>query len=135
MLNSTRAAALFALWLMLAGCGVFEPYRVAQTTEQRAGVLLGDFNIYQQASLSVGQNAAVPVTIRLKVVQAARAAKAPADQLDAALREYQDIRVQILTGQSADEKLRAVSDNLERWVVEARPLIEDLGVLLRRAQP
>lgn len=121
-----RLSSLSALLFALAACHLLQPYELAQNIEQRAGVVLGDFEIYQQASLSIGHNEEVPSDIRLHVVQAARKAKGPIDDLDTALRSFQKIRAALLAGEESEDKLRIVADNLETWIAEAKPLVDDL---------
>lgn len=116
----------------LTGCNVLAVNR-AETNEQRAAALLGDFGLYQKASVHIGEDESVPVAVRKAVLDAVIAAKPVADQLDIALRDYRMIRVQFGVGQSTEEKLEIAAANLQNWVRQLSPLIKSLRQNVERS--
>lgn len=119
---------------MLVGCehlGVQE----AQTTEQKAAALLGDFGIFQKAALKIGEDPTVPATVRKQVLDAPIALKPVVDSLDEALRTYRDIALQLKAGQTTDAKLQIASANLLTWVNRVTPQIKALRTTIEGAHP
>lgn len=98
----------------------------AKTNQQKAAALLGDFGIYQRASLRIGEDQTVPVEVRRKVLEAQVAAKPVADKLDDALTEYRHIEGDLSAGTTRDEKLRIAAANLSSWIQQLTPLVRSL---------
>lgn len=98
----------------------------AQTTEQKAAALLGDFTLYQRASIKIGEDQTVPVEVRRAALEAEGKAKPIADKLDESLREYRAIANQLRAGQSTDDKLRIAASNLTSWIQQLEPLVRSL---------
>jgi hypothetical protein len=130
--KSSLFAAMFALLIMLPilhGCATFAVGR-AETPEQKAAALLGDFTIYQKASLQVGNDQAVVPEVRKAVLDAAIAAKPVADSLDTALRDYRLIGRQVQAGETGKEKLIIATANLQSWIRQLGPLVTQLRSLV-----
>lgn len=119
---------------MLFGCAQLG-VQAAQTTEQKAAALLGDFGVFQKAALKIGEDPTVPENIRKAVLDAPIAAKPAVDQLDDALRTYREIALQLKAGQTTDEKLRIASANLLDWVNRVTPQIKALRTTIEGAHP
>jgi hypothetical protein len=123
-------AVLAALAMFgVAGCVAV---REAQTVEQRAGALLGDFNIFQMAALHVGRDPEVPDEVRLRVVDAARDLKPAVDAGDVMLRRYRAIAVDLAAAGSPDQQkaltaqLRIAEQLLSAWTIDIAPRISSL---------
>ncbi len=123
VLSMLLAAAL------LSGC-VTWGVKAAQTNEQRAAALLGDFTIFQQAALKVGQDTSVPLEVRRAILDAPIAAKPFVDELDAALREYRAVALELERGTTTEEKVAIAAQNLVRWITEVQPRIARLRELI-----
>ena len=74
--------------------------------EQRAGALIGDFNIFQSAALHVGSDTAVPEEVRRNVVNTAVGLKPAVDSLDELLRSYISIKAELEAAPDAETKTR-----------------------------
>jgi hypothetical protein len=126
--------AALATCLMFSGCehlGVQE----AQTVEQKAAALLGDFNNFQKSALIIGEDPNVPEQVRKAVLDAPIAVKPLVDQLDDALRTYRVVNAQLKTGQTTDDKLRIAAANLVDWVNRVAPQIKTLRTTIEGARP
>lgn len=121
-----------AAFSMLTGCARFA-VQEANTPEQKAAALLGDFTVYQSASLSIASDATIVPEVRRAVADAAIAAKPIADQLDAALRQYRSIAATVQAGSTSDERVRIAAANLNRWILELTPLVRSLRSTVERA--
>lgn len=121
----TVLLALIMGMALLGGCQRLA-VQEAVTPEQKAAALLGDFTVYQSASLKIATDETVPAEVRRKVAQTAVDAKPIADQLDLALREYRSIAGQLAAGTSTDAKLQIAAANLSRWILELSPLVKSM---------
>lgn len=134
----TLALAFVALACVsvFMGCAA---QRKAETLEQRAGALLGDFNIFQSAALHVGSDASVPEDVRRKVVSAAVALKPAVDQLDELLRSYIAIKAELDAATDTETKTRTqarlevAAANLAAWITDITPKIRALRTTLEGA--
>lgn len=117
---------------LLHGCGSLGIAR-AQTVEQKAAALLGDFTLYQKASLQIGNDATVVPEVRKGVLDAAIAAKPAADSLDDALRQYRQMKIQLEAGTTTDAKVAIAAANLSNWIEQVRPLVTQLRKLVEGA--
>lgn len=138
-LKSHPLAALVCLFALvpilgttLSGCAALG-LTSDQTPDQRAAALLGDFTLYQKASLQIGSDETVVPEVRKRALDAAIAAKPAADQLDTALREYRQIKRQLDAGQSTDQKLAIAAVNLQNWIQQVLPLVTQLRSLVEGA--
>jgi hypothetical protein len=119
---------------MLTGCNTLAVSR-AETLEQKAAALLGDFNIYQQASLKVGSDETVSPEFRRVVLDAAITAKPIADRADEALRQYRGIRRQLAEGSTTNEKVAIAAANLQGWIQQLAPTVKTLRNVVEGAHP
>lgn len=122
----------------LTGCAT---QRAAETVEQRAGALLGDFNIFQSAAIHIGEDTAVPAEVRSKVVNAAIGLKPAVDQLDELLRSYIAIKGELDAATSTDahnllqSRLQVAASRLNAWILDLTPKIAALRTALEGAFP
>jgi hypothetical protein len=109
----------------LSGCKS-TPVSEAKTVDAKAYALYGTFvAIEEQASVLV-QSTATPIDVKIAIRKADSAVKPVADALLAASREYLRIKAEVAAGQTSADKLALATVNLERWVKEATPLINNL---------
>lgn len=125
---------LVPMLLALPGCDTFAVSR-AETPEQKAAALLGDFNLYQRASLKIGEDQSVPTEVRRKVLEAEVAAKPVADKLDDALLQYRAIALDLKSGSTTSEKVAIAAANLQGWIKTLTPLIQSLRQQVEVAHP
>lgn len=124
------ALLLVALVAGIAGCQT-AAVTVAETPEQRAAALLGDFTVYQRASLAIVADPTVAPEIRRRVGELAVAAKPVADQLDTSLREYRAVLRELDAGEAHPDKLAIVAANLDRWLLELAQLLANIRTTLQ----
>jgi hypothetical protein len=126
------AVALLCLVVLLPVLGACTALGLTsgQTGEQRASALLGDFTLYQKASLQVGSDETVLPEVRKRVLDAAIAAKPAADELDKALRQYRLIKRQLEAGETTDQKVAIAAVNLQNWIQQVGPLVTQLRTLV-----
>jgi hypothetical protein len=121
-------AFVFALALSACngGCASMNPTATAETPEQHAYALYGQFVIGEEAAAKVNEDAATPQSVREAIAKADNAAKPVADSLLDAAGQVLVIRSQLSQGKSSEEKLGIAITNLNNWIIEAKPLIENL---------
>lgn len=102
------------------------PSAVAQTPEQHAYALYGEFVVAEEVAATVSEHPATPQEVREKIAEFDAKAKPIADKTLAAAREVMLIRAQIRQGLSTEEKLATAVANLDKWVKDLKPKVEDL---------
>lgn len=117
--------AVLVVSALMAGCQS-EPVAAANTPGQKAAALLGDFNIYEAASLSIGQNTAIPIGARRAVLDAAIAAKPVADSAQAALTTYRQVTTALSAGTTTQDKVLIAATNLQNWITQLSTLVTSL---------
>lgn len=122
---------MFALPL-LGGCASLGLAK-DQTVEQGGAALLGDFTLYQKASLEVGNDVRVVPEVRKAVLDAAIAAKPGADSLDSALMQYRAVKRELDAGTTTNDKLQIAAANLSSWIQKVTPLVTQLRTLVEGA--
>ncbi len=120
------AFLLLTTFLMLTGCPATLAVKEAQTTEQRAGALIGDFTIFQRAALEIGNDETVPVEVRQRIVAAPIALRPAVDQGIELLRSYRMVSGQLAAGTTTEDKVRIAAANLTAWIVDLTPKIAAL---------
>lgn len=128
--------AALCLSLMGASCGriATDPANaispackeIQQTLQVCAYANYGTFVVAEELARSVAEDPALPNGARQAIVAADARAKPIADNLSAALLEYETIRLEVAVGKSPEQKLLLATANLNRWVTEAAPLIRGL---------
>lgn len=118
---------------LVLGCAATQALKVAETPEQRAGALIGDFEVIQIAAKYVGSDQTVPADIRAKVLDAVIAAKPAVDQLDGLLRSYLQIETDLAAGTGTQAKLTIAAGKLSSWILEVAPKLSALQKLIKGA--
>lgn len=119
------AALIGGSAVLLAACTT-EPVSVAVTPGQKAAAILGDYNVYADAAVTIGQNTGVPVAARKAILDAVATATPIASNLDAALRAYRTISAQLLAGTTTADKLAIATTDLNSWVAQISPILASL---------
>lgn len=123
-------AVLLVFVLALSACegctNLKGPSEVAETSEQQAYALYGQFVIAEEAAAGIVEDPGTPQEVRETIAQADAIAKDVADDLLAASRSVMRIRAEIAAGKSTEEKLNLAIINLDKWVAEAKPKIQAL---------
>lgn len=126
------AFATLMVVAMLHGCAT-EPVSAAQTPGQKAAALLGDFNLYEAASVSIGTNPMLAVSVRRGVLDAAIAAKPAADAAQHALATYRAVQQSLADGVSTPAELAQVSTALTALLSDLATVTENLHTVEKGA--
>jgi hypothetical protein len=113
------------LLLLLAAC-TNNPFKTAETPEQTADALYGSYAIAVEQGAKLLQDATVSDEVKRPVAEAMVAAKEPANSFQDALIQYSTIRAQLEAGETPHDKLVIAQQNVDRWLLEAKPLIDKL---------
>jgi hypothetical protein len=120
-----RKYSLFPLLLILSACTV-NPFRTAETVEQKADALYGEYVIAKDQGAALLGEPTIPDTRKRTVATLMVRTKAPADSLNDALNQYSAIKAEVAAGKTSADKLLIAQQNMDRWLAEATPLINDL---------
>lgn len=119
--------------VLLQGCAT-EPVNAAKTVDQKAAALLGDFNIYAAAAVTIGTNPGVPAAARKALLQAVVTAKPFADSLDGALRLYRQASAALAAGTTTADKVTIAATNLTNWLTQLEPMVTNLENAAKAAE-
>jgi hypothetical protein len=133
--NKLAMTLLVVAATALAACGSLNPLSKAQTLEQKAYALYGQFTIVEEQAASLVQEASVPASAKKAIAQADAVAKPVADKLLAATLAVDRARDDLAAGRTTEEKLLIATANLQRWYDEVLPLIRDLAAAVKGAKP
>lgn len=127
-------ASTFAVAVVsISGCQS-EPVAAAQTLDQKAAALLGDYNIYAAAAVTIGSNTGVPAAARKALLDAVIASKPIADSMDSALRLYRTAESALSAGTTTADKVAIVAANLTDWLNQLVPLVNSLESAAQAAE-
>lgn len=131
--NQFTAAMMVVVAFALSACGSLSPLSHAQTVEQKAYAVYGEFVVIEEQAAAVVQSAEVPVNVRKAVADADTVAKPIADALLNAAATVKKVQAEIAVGQSTEEKLVIATANLQKWVDELGPALQNLVSAVRGA--
>lgn len=120
---------------LLTGCPGTLAVQRAETFEQKAAALLGDFNLYQSGSVQIGEDPTVSPSVRKAVLDEVIAAKPLADRGDSFLRAYRQVQRQLAAGETPDQQLAIAAANLKGWILDFTPLVSSLRTKVEEASP
>lgn len=127
--------AWLMLWLFaLAGCQSANPMKAAETPEQRAYAAYGTFVIAQETAADLVEDASIPDGVRLRIIQAEERAKPVADSLLDAYMGFLVIKAEFEANETTEARFIAASRELDDWVTQLAPLINDLLRNIRGAK-
>ncbi len=123
-----RYFAFFALLLLvgLQGCAGTNPIAAAETPEQRAFAAYGTFVIFQEKGADLAEQANLPRSVRLAIVNAEERAKPVADNLLDAYTEFLIVKAEFDAGETSQDRLMIASRSLNDWVTRLAPLMNEL---------
>jgi hypothetical protein len=126
--------SIVPLLLLLAACST-NPFKTAQTVEQKSDALYGSYVIAKEQGVTILQNESIPDEAKRPLAQVMVDSKALADELQNSLIHYSTVKAQIAQGSTSQERLAIVERELNGWIVKATPvinkLIETVGGLLK----
>ena len=124
---------LLLLAVFVQGCANVNPIAAAETPEQRAYAIYGTFVIFSEKAADLAENAALPRSVRLGLVEAEEDARPVVDSMLEVLEEYETIRAQVDAGETGEERFVIVASNLNSWVDRVAPLVEGLVTAVKEA--
>lgn len=127
--------AWLMLWLFaLAGCQSANPIAAAETSEQRAYAAYGTFVIVQEKAADLAEDPAIPRGVKLRIIQAEERAKPVADSLLDAYTAFLVIKGEFDAGETSEQRLLSASRELDGWITELAPLINEIIRNIKGAQ-
>lgn len=118
----------------LSACGALNPLARAQTIEQKAYALYGEFTIIEEQAAALVQEPSVPTSAKRAIAETDAVVKPVAGKMLAAVLTVEQIRDDIAAGKSTEEKLVIATANLHKWYNEVLPLVEDLAAAVKGAR-
>lgn len=120
-------AAVVVLTVLMATTGcTTNPFKTAQTIEQKGDALYGSYVIATEQGAELLKDATLSDAVKRPIAQAIVDSKAPADSLQDALIKYANAKALIDAGQTPEEKLQIIEVDIGMWIAEATPLINKL---------
>lgn len=117
--------SVLPLILLLAACQ-HNPFKTAQTVEQRGDALYGSYVIAKEQGATLLGNPSITDTAKRPLAEAMVASKEPADALQDSLIQYSTVKAQIAAGTTPQERLKIVESGVDGWIAKATPLINKL---------
>jgi hypothetical protein len=133
MFKSQAVFLMVVAAALVSACGSLNPIARAQTAEQKAYALYGEFVVLEEQVVAAVQNAQVPTNFRKALAEADSVAKPIADQLLDAAGAVRRIRAELDQGAKTEEKLLTATLNLQRWYDELVPQLQRLSGLVQGA--
>jgi hypothetical protein len=120
--------SLVPLLLLLAAWGgcTSNPFKTAETAEQTADALYGTYAIAQVQGERILKDAAISDEVKRPIAEAMVAAQGPANSFQDALIQYSAVSAQLAAGTTTQDKLVIAQQNVDHWLAEAKPLIDQL---------
>lgn len=124
--------SLFALLALplLTGCGS-NPQKSVQELDTRAYALYGTFVVFEEQAALIIKQPATPANVKAMIRSSDAAAKPVADALLVSVKEYLRIKEELDAGTTTNDKLVIATANLEKWVLAATPVIQQLVMSVR----
>ena len=109
----------------VSACAV-NPHKTAQSLEQQGDAAYGELVIGKEQGAKILQDESVSDVAKRPIAQLIVDAKPVTDGLQDTLILYSEVKVEISTGASTQDKLAVVDRDLSGWIAKAKPLIADL---------
>jgi hypothetical protein len=113
---------LLLLAIGLAACAV-NPFRTAQTLEQKADAMYGSFVIAQKQGVALVRDPSVPDSVKRAIAEADAAAKPIADDLYDSILEFATLKREVAAGVTPQERLQLAAGRLDALINALAPLI------------
>lgn len=133
--NKIAAVVLTVAAFALTACGTLSPLSHAQTVEQKAYALYGEFVVVEEQAAATVQNPEVGSVVRTQVAHADQLAKSAADHLLDTAVVVRHVKADLDAGVTTEDKLVIATINLQKWVDELGPQLEALIASLKGARP
>jgi uncharacterized protein (UPF0147 family) len=133
--NQIAAMLTMVAAFALTACGTLNPLSHAQTIEQKAYALYGEFVVVEEQAAVAVQDANVPKNVRSSIAAADAAAKPVADELLKSAAAVKGIRDELAAGHSTEEQLVIATASLQRWYNELSQQLPRLAAALKGARP
>jgi hypothetical protein len=123
---SYRSSMLLIItWLMLTGCAASNPIAVAETPAQKAYAIERTYNIVLAGALDLVNDPAVSQGIKSNIRSVEKRTTPIVSELSEAFTAYTVARAKFDAGQTTQDHLATVAQNLANWITQAeRALIE-----------
>jgi hypothetical protein len=115
----------------LVACGTLNPLSHAQTVEQKAYALYGEFVVVEEQEAQAVNSPQVSASIKQQVLAIDTRAKSAADSLLDAAKAVRDIRDQIAKGTSTDQQLVIATASLQKWYDDLSPKLAALAAAVK----
>ncbi|WP_455363609.1 hypothetical protein [[Eubacterium] cellulosolvens] len=125
---------LVLLLVGIQGCVSSNPIARAETVEQKAYATYGTFVIFEEQAAKLVSSGTLPASAVQTIADADRRAKPVADSLLDAVREFNAIRAEFEAGGTGEERYIAAINNLNGWIEQAAPLINNLVAAVKGAE-
>jgi len=135
--NNRSFAGFFILATVMAfvsGCGITKAIQTAETPNQKAGALLGTWNIILEDAVAILENDRIPNDVAAPVNTARIAGSRIAKSLAEALIEYEVESAKFFDGQTTAERVDVAAQNLERWYASLRRVFVELAEAIATAK-
>ena len=122
------------LCIGMAGCAGTNPIKAAETTQQRAYASYGTFVIAQEKAADVVEQTSLPNSVKLRIIRAEERAKPVADRGPALIEAVDTAVTEAREGETTEDRVVNVTTNLNRWINDIVPLVNDLLTTIRGAE-
>lgn len=141
-IRKTQTFLLLVVMLALQACGTANPLARAETVEQKAYAAYGTFVIFEEQGAKLVASGEIPRSAVIRIGEADRRAKPVADNLLEATLEFEQVRDEYETCNSAlpddcdtkQEKFISGLNSLDGWVTRFGPLLNSLTAAIKGAQ-
>lgn len=114
-----RSFLLGIIMVALSACVITDPVNVAETPAQKAYAISATYNILLESARDLVVDESVSLSVR-RAIQNAEAVTTPVlSSLEDAYVDYVVARAKFDQGQSTQEQLTIVADNLMMWITQA----------------
>jgi hypothetical protein len=129
-----RVYLTLVVLLVLQACTASNPITRAETVEQKAYATYGTFVIFEEQAAKLVSSGQLGRSTIVKIGDADRRAKPIADSLLDATLKFTEIREEYEATGTGEERFIAATKELNGWVEQALPLINNLVAAVRGAQ-
>lgn len=113
--------------LLLSGCGIANPFKYAETPEQRYVAVSGTYEIVLETANEIVQNEATPLEVVQAIDDVQKRTTGVMDALDEAFVDYMVAKAELETGETSQERLDILSANLGQYLDQAMRAYRDLA--------
>ena len=129
-----RVYSMLAVLLVLQACTASNPITRAETVEQKAYATYGTFVIFEEQAAKLVSSGQLPRSTVVKIGDADNRAKPIADSLLEATLQFAEIRAEYEAGGTGEGRFIAATNELNGWVEQALPLINNLVAAVKGAK-